>query len=182
MPFTRGIDAEVGNEAVLGGDAGKHLGVESLGAGAADRIVRGQDEDARVAVERRADALPGPHGLEDRLGHALVGRAVRGAFLVEAVERPCPRVQCLDPDRRDGIGHEVEHLFGRGDRGAGFERDPCEADARADDDERPAQKSGTASITAGRRPCRGTCLRVVSKVATITGCPLRGSSAPPRRR
>ena len=52
-----GIHAEVGDEAVLSRDAGLHRGVESLGARAADRLVRGQHEDARVAVERRADAL-----------------------------------------------------------------------------------------------------------------------------
>jgi hypothetical protein len=33
------------------------------------------------------------------------------------------------------IWDEIEHRVCRGDRGAGFERDPGKADARADDDE-----------------------------------------------
>ena len=124
----------------------------------------GQDEDARVAVERRTDAFPGPHRLEDRLGHSLVGLAVRGALLVEIVERPCPGVQRLDPARRNGIRHQVEHLVGRRDCGTGLERDPGEADARADDDERTAQKGGKTMHTGTALPEPVTILMLSSMV------------------
>ena len=77
---------------------------------------------------------------------------MRGALLVEIVERPCPGVQRLDPARRNGIRYQVEHLVGRRDCGTGFERDPGEADARADDDERTAQKGGKTMHTGTAPP------------------------------
>ncbi len=76
--------------------AGQHRRLEALLARAPTASCDGSDEDAGVAVEGRADALAGAHGLEDRLDHPLVGRAPVRALDVAVAERAWRAVQLLD--------------------------------------------------------------------------------------
>ena len=50
-----GIDAKIGNQAVLRRDPGQHPGAEPFGTETPDRLMAGPSEDARMPVEDRAN-------------------------------------------------------------------------------------------------------------------------------
>ena len=68
-PVAAGIEAEVGEEAVLGRDGREHPGLEAERPHPFDRSVRGRHEHAGMAVEGDAQTLRPPATTADDLVH-----------------------------------------------------------------------------------------------------------------
>lgn len=128
-----GVESDVGDQAVLGRDAGEHRGVDALGAGAPDRLVRRQHEDAGMAVHRDAHAPPRARRREHPLDHLLVRVAARLAGRVRVVERLGVGLQLAQPAFGGGVLDDEEELVRRFDRGERLGRHLSrDAEARAD--------------------------------------------------
>ena len=134
-PLAR-VDAQIGDEAVLGGDGREHARFESLLARASHRLVRGFHVDAGVAVEDGADALALAHRPEDLLDHLLVDPPPGYTGAVQRRERACAPVQRFEPGRGDRVGDDVQHLVRDLDLVPGLDSElETELNPGADDDE-----------------------------------------------
>ena len=131
------VDAEVGEQAVLGRDAGQHPGLEPFRPRLPHgRVARGA-EDARMPVERDAHREAATHRRHDLLDHGFVDPPPLGARLVQVVECSRPRIEPPDDAGRHRLGDQEEHLVGMLDRVACLVRQlDAGADPRPDDDER----------------------------------------------
>ena len=151
-----GVEAEVGDQAVLGGDAGEHDRLVAPGARAPDRLVRGLHEDSGMAVERGAHGPSRAHGREHALDHRLVARGARTARRVAVGERLGARVEALQPAVGDDVLDEVEELLRVLDRRLRLGRDlPGDAQPGAHQRQRTAVSSHPCLPDANRpRPGR----------------------------
>src|SRR5439155_14383171 len=135
----RRIDAEIGDEAVLGRDPGQHSRAEPFGPETPDRLVAGPGEDAGMPVQDGADVEPLPDARDDLVDDRAVDLAPVLAVLVERCERARLRIRSLDPRGGHRIVDEVEsfvRLLDGKPRLCGQVRG-C-LDPRADDGERAA--------------------------------------------
>jgi len=96
-PSDPGVDPEVGEQAVGGRDRRKHPRGEPLPPGSSHGLVAEVREDAGMPVESGADASTPTHRCEDLLDDLVVDLGANPSRLVEGVERPRTRAQCLNP-------------------------------------------------------------------------------------
>jgi hypothetical protein len=130
-----GIDAEIGEETVLGGDSRQHARLEPFAPGLLDGLMRRQCEDAGVAIEGRADPPARTDRRQDQLDHPRVRLPQLSALDVAVRERARLRVQALHQLGGDGIRDEVQNLVRGSNRRLCLARQPGDADPGADDDE-----------------------------------------------
>ncbi len=143
-----GIDPQVCEETVFSGDAGKHLRREAFAAGEADGLVRGPDEDARMAIEG-GDDMPAFAETAENAFHDLgVGLFAGSSFGVGTVERLGGRIQAVQPGRGDDIGDEVEETIRLLDGRKGLLGDlPGERQAGAHDRQRPLSHRSSPHVS-----------------------------------
>src|SRR6185369_9852282 len=108
-----GIDAEVGEQAVLRRDARQHPRLMALRPRLGNRVVRRLHENAGMAVERRAHPFALAHWGEDALGHLGVRLRAVTTLAVAVVEGLCARVELAQPFLSHTVVHEKEQLLGR---------------------------------------------------------------------
>ena len=136
------VDAQIGEEAVLGGDGWEHPSLESLLARAPHRLMRGFHVHAGMAVEDGADALALAHRPKDLLDHLLVDPPPGHAGAVVGRERARVSVQRREPGRRGRVAGDVQHLVRELDLVPRLDRElETEPDPRADD------REGAAPVT-----------------------------------
>jgi hypothetical protein len=118
-----GVETDIGEQAVERRDAGQHAGCEALGAGAPDGFVRRVREDARVAVEDRADPSPLSHRGKDPLDDLLIGIVARLADAVGVDQILGAGRQGEQPLERQEVRHQDEVSLGGADRSQSLARD-----------------------------------------------------------
>ena len=110
------IDAEVGNEAVLGRDPGQHSRAETFGSETPDRLVAGPGEDAGMPVQNCADIDLVPDPRNDLVDDPGVDLAPVLALLVERRQRARLAICPLDPGGARRVVDEVESFVSLLDR------------------------------------------------------------------